>query len=147
MRKALQNFIAALGKKYDGDPRIGFITAGLLGTWGEWHEYPRDELFANKQTQREVMDAYQQAFQTTPILLRYPAAKDHWHYAANHTRPLGYHDDSFAWATLDTGRKKDNWFFVPSLMAAGDAAANKWRTQPIGGEIRPDAALHGSRVW
>ena len=34
LRKALKNFITALGKKYDQDPRIGFITAGLLGTWG-----------------------------------------------------------------------------------------------------------------
>ena len=37
LRAALTNFIAALGARYDGDPRIGFITAGLLGTWGEWH--------------------------------------------------------------------------------------------------------------
>ena len=34
LRRALKNFIAAFGAKYDGDPRIGFITAGLLGTWG-----------------------------------------------------------------------------------------------------------------
>jgi hypothetical protein len=32
---ALEKFIAAFGKRYDGDARIGFITAGLLGTWGE----------------------------------------------------------------------------------------------------------------
>lgn len=138
MRQALKNFITALGKKYDGDPRIGFITAGLLGTWGEWHEYPRSELFASKETQREVMDAYEQAFKTTPILLRYPAGEDHWHYAANHERPFGYHDDSFAWATLDTGREADNWFFVPSMKAAGSSAVNKWMTEPIGGEIRPE---------
>ncbi|MDA8743437.1 hypothetical protein N9N28_02280, partial [Rubripirellula amarantea] len=36
LRKAIQNFIAAFGKKYDGDARLGYITAGLLGTWGEW---------------------------------------------------------------------------------------------------------------
>lgn len=35
LRAALTNDIAALGARYDGDPRIGFITAGLLGTWGE----------------------------------------------------------------------------------------------------------------
>ena len=48
LRKALQQFIAALGEKYDGDPRVGYITAGLLGMWGEWHNYPRDELWASK---------------------------------------------------------------------------------------------------
>jgi len=68
LRRALVNFIAALGKKYDGDPRIGFVTAGLLGTWGEWHTYPRGELFASKTVQAEVMDVYAAAFQVTPVL-------------------------------------------------------------------------------
>lgn len=32
--QALTNFIAALGARYDGDPRIGFVELGLLGYWG-----------------------------------------------------------------------------------------------------------------
>lgn len=139
LRRALKNFIAAFGKKYDGDPRIGFITAGLLGTWGEWHTYPKEELFASKTVQSEVMDAYQAAFKITPILLRYPAGAETWGKAANAERPMGYHDDSFAWATLDTGKKADDWFYMPALKQAGPAAEQKWKTQPIGGEIRPEA--------
>ncbi len=38
--KALETFIAALGRRYDHDPRVGYITAGLLGKWGEWHDTP-----------------------------------------------------------------------------------------------------------
>ncbi len=72
------------------------------------------------------------------MLLRYPSGEDHWLYAANAERPFGYHDDSFAWATLDTGREEDAWFYMPSLRAAGKSAVDKWKTQPIGGEIRPD---------
>jgi hypothetical protein len=140
LRKSLKNFIAAMGKKYDGDPRIGFITAGLLGTWGEWHTYPKDELFASKTVQAEVMDAYEAAFKITPVLLRYPANEKTWQKAANAKRNFGYHDDSFAWATLDTGKKDDNWFYMPALKAAG--ALDKWKTQPIGGEIRPEAWGH-----
>lgn len=139
LRKALKNFIAALGKKYDGDPRIGFITAGLLGTWGEWHTYPKEELFASKAVQAEVMDAYEAAFKITPILLRYPAGDDTWGKASNAQRPFGYHDDSFAWSTLDTGRKADDWFYIPALKQAGTSAIDKWKTHPIGGEIRPEA--------
>lgn len=139
LRKSLKNFIAALGKKYDGDPRIGFITAGLLGAWGEWHTYPRDELFASKAVQIEVMDAYAAAFTITPVLLRYPAGDRTYQKAKNADRPFGYHDDSFAWATLHTGKKGDEWFYMTALKAAGSQALEKWKTQPIGGEIRPEA--------
>jgi predicted alpha/beta superfamily hydrolase len=139
LRKVLKEFIAALGKKYDGDPRIGFLTAGLLGAWGEWHTYPKPELFASKAVQTEVLDAYEAAFQITPILLRYPAGAGHYGQAPNSHRRFGYHDDSFAWATLDTGKKDDQWFFVPALKTAGKDALDKWQTQPIGGEIRPEA--------
>lgn len=136
MRKTLVDFVAAFGKRYDGDVRIAYITAGLLGAWGEWHNYPHDELWAPKDVQREVMDAYEKAFTRTKVLLRYPAGpKTYWH-AENHKRPFGYHDDSFCWATLDTGKEDDSWFFEPSLKSAG--ATEKWKTQPIGGELRPE---------
>ncbi|MHB1307458.1 MAG: DUF4832 domain-containing protein [Limisphaerales bacterium] len=138
LRAALTNFIAALGSRYDGDPRLGFVTAGLLGTWGEWHTHPRNDLWASQAAQVEVMEAYQAAFHRTPVLLRYPAGDADPVYAANHRRPLGYHDDSFAWATLPTERKEDAWFFLPRLLRAGPEAVGKWRTQPIGGEIRPE---------
>lgn len=137
LRDCLRRFITELGRKYDGDARIGYITAGLLGFWGEWHTYPRDDLWPSKEVQREVMDAYTSAFKKTPILLRYPAGPDDPVYASNAGLPFGYHDDSFAWATLDTGRKQDNWFFLPALRRAG--ALDQWKSQPIGGEIRPEA--------
>ena len=139
LRRSLKTFIAALGKKYDGDPRIGFITAGLLGTWGEWHTYPKDELFASKTVQLEVMDAYEAAFKTTPVLLRYPAGEKDYHKAKNADRKFGYHDDSFAWATLHTGKKGDEWFYMTALKNAGPEAEDRWKTHPIGGEIHPEA--------
>ena len=138
LRTALTNFIAALGARYDGDPRIGFITAGLLGTWGEWHCYPHTEWFASKTVQAEVMDAYATAFRKTPVLLRYPAGDNDYAHAPNGRRSFGYHDDSFAWATLDTGRKNEEWFYLAQLRKAGPAAMERWRTAPIGGEIRPE---------
>jgi hypothetical protein len=136
LRKMLRDFIQAFGAKYDGDPRIGFICIGLLGTWGEWHTFPRNDLWASKAVQAEVMDAYEAAFRKTKLLHRYPAKEGHYAQADNSARRMGYHDDSFNWATLDTGRKEDDWFFVPALKAAG--VLDKWKTQPIGGEIRPE---------
>lgn len=138
LRKALGSFVAALGKKYDGDPRIGYITAGLLGTWGEWHTYPRTELMADKDTQSELMDAFERHFRRTPVLLRYPAGPSTYAYAANDQRKLGYHDDSFGWATLETGNPENEWFFVPAMRTGGKGCETRWKTQPIGGEIRPE---------
>ena len=138
LRSALTNFIAALGARYDGDPRIGFITAGLLGSWGEWHCHPHSEWFASITVQAEVMDAYEAAFRKTPVLLRYPAGDNDHAHASNARRNMGYHDDSFAWATLETGRKNDDWFYLTALRQAGPAAMERWKTAPIGGEIRPE---------
>ncbi len=139
LRASLRQFIAAFGRKYDGDPRLGFLTAGLLGTWGEWHTYPRPQLFASETVQAEVLTAYEAAFRVTPVLLRYPAGPTTPGKTPTARRPFGYHDDSFAWATLDTGRKQDDWYFVPALKAAGPEAVDRWKTHPIGGEIRPEA--------
>ncbi|GAA5480211.1 hypothetical protein Hhel01_03735 [Haloferula helveola] len=135
-RDALEAFIKAMGAKYDGNPDIGYITAGLLGSWGEWHTYPRPELWASKRTQREVMDAYAGAFKATKVLLRYPAGPESERYSDNHDRPFGYHDDSFAWTTLKTGGPNDSWCFEGLLEATN--AGGKWKHQPIGGEIRPE---------
>jgi|GEM_PF-133682 len=141
LRTVLLRFITALGRRYDGDPRIGFITAGLLGGWGEWHGMaPRYDLFAGKDLQLAVMDAYEAAFATTRILLRYPTGGEGFQQLApNAKRRFGYHDDSFAWGTLDTGKPGDYWFFLTAQRMAGREALDKWKTQPIGGEIRPEA--------
>jgi Domain of unknown function (DUF4832) len=138
LRDAMKRFIAALGARYDGDPRVGFITAGMLGKWGEWHDHPLHKLWASKTVQCEVMDAYAAAFKKTPILLRYPAGDNDPAYAANHTRPFGYHDDSFAWATMPSERKGSSWYFLARMQKAGPEAMNKWRMRPIGGEVRPE---------
>ncbi|MCX6906444.1 MAG: DUF4832 domain-containing protein [Verrucomicrobia bacterium] len=141
LRTAMTNFIGALGARYDGDPRVGFITAGLLGSWGEWHTHPRRDLWASKTVQAEVMDAYEAAFKKTPVLLRYPTGDGDRDYAPNHTRRFGYHDDSFAWATMPTGKPGAGWFFMARMNRAGPQALEKWRTQPIGGEVRPETWL------
>jgi Domain of unknown function (DUF4832) len=156
--KALEKFVAALGRRYDHDPRVGFITAGLLGKWGEWHDAPRRELFASVATQVRVMRAYQMAFQETPILLRYPTGDNDRSNATNASLPFGYHDDSFAWGTLPLAdpyspikteesarrrrkrppKRRDGWHFLVRMQAAGPEALDKWKRHPIGGEIRPE---------
>ena len=135
LRAALTNFIHALGQRYDGDPRLGFVELGLLGAWGEWHNHPNREWFASQIVQREVMDAYEAAFKKTRLVARYPAGPNDAYRADNSRRAMGYHDDSFAFATVHTGKQDEAWFFETLLRDAG--VLDKWRTQPIGGEVRP----------
>ena len=139
LREAMRQFIAAMGKKYDGDPRIAWLTVGMLGLWGEWHDYPKEKLFASKVVQTEIMDAYDAAFNKTKLHLRYPAGDQDHDYVPNDRRDFGYHDDSFAWATIPTGKPEDDWFFGNRLNSAGPEAVDKWKSAPIGGEIRPEA--------
>ncbi len=63
LRAALQNFIHALGTRYDGDVRLGFIEIGLLGEWGEWHDWPQDQWFASKMVQVESPERIRRCLQ------------------------------------------------------------------------------------
>jgi hypothetical protein len=129
LQQALTNFIAALGARYDGDPRIGFITVGLLGFWGEWHTYPHTNWFASTAVQDEVLNAYAAAFSKTKLLVRWPSGTN------PSARQIGYHDDSFAYQTI----APPSYMFLGLLAAAGET--NKWMTQPIGGELYPPEQL------
>lgn len=128
---AMESFITEFGKKYDGDPRIGFITVGLLGFWGEWHTYPHENWFPDETIQNRILNAYTKAFQKTKLLIRRPAAD-------SPNLPIGYHDDSFAFSTLPT----IEWHFMSLMRRAG--TTNIWRRQPIGGELRPELQTN---IW
>jgi hypothetical protein len=127
LQTALFNFIAVLGARYDKDPRVGFITAGLLGKWGEWHTYPQNNLNASPALMNQVVDAYERAFPRMKILAREPKTG----VAMDRPR-LGFHDDSFAYQTLAPNSSN----FWPKITAAG--LQNVWKRAPIGGEVRPE---------
>lgn len=138
VRALITDFVAAFGARYDGDPRIGFITTGLVGFWGEQHTWPmngvRDpgqgnpeglDWMPSRQTQLDFFRAWDAAFDTTRLLNRYPSAdlKD---------VDAGFHDDSFAASTLPG----DSSHFLSLMDRAG--LSEQWRSQSIGGELRPE---------
>ncbi|MEV0714473.1 DUF4832 domain-containing protein [Asanoa sp. NPDC050611] len=128
---ALENFITAFGRRYDGDPRIGFVTLGLIGFWGEWHTWPHDgwtlpeNWMPSTDVLARILDRYETAFDRTRLLARYPSPE-------NKELGIGYHDDSFAFETLPP----TSWHFVQRLIDQG--VTEKWRQEPIGGELRPE---------
>ncbi|BDA64317.1 DUF4832 domain-containing protein [Actinomyces capricornis] len=136
MMEMLTSFISAFGQEYDGDPRLGFITQGLVGFWGEGHTWPMNGMrspanpsgenwMPTEANQEALVAAWDEAFDTTPTLARYPTSA-----SAEHA--VGYHDDSFGYATLDNA----DWHFMSLMKRAGATAV--WQTQPIGGEVYPE---------
>ncbi len=119
----LEKLVAALGRRYDADPRIAAVQVGLLGFWGEWHTYPRTELFANDETQRRVIAAYQAAFPHKIVQARSGKGE------LGKAEGLGYHDDLFP----EDVDGPEPWMFVPSLRAAH--RDENWRKAMIGGEL------------
>jgi len=125
----LLDFIAALGERYNRNPRVAFVALGTLGFWGEWHTWPRTDLFASEATQRAVVRAYRQAFPHKILLARYP-------YPATSEPWLGYHDDMFPEDTDGfDGQPAQDWYFLPSLRRAG--RDNNWKVAAIGAEMVP----------
>ncbi|MCY1136452.1 DUF4832 domain-containing protein [Actinoplanes sp. Pm04-4] len=128
---SLENFITALGRRYDGDPRIGFLTLGLIGFWGEWHTWPYDgttrpeNWMPSTANLTRILNRYDAAFRTTRLLARYPSPQ-------NKNLNIGYHDDSFAFETLPA----QSWHFVQRLIDEG--VTGKWQREPVGGELRPE---------
>ena len=128
---AMERLIAALGRRYDADPRVGFVQLGLLGFWGEWHTWPVDTLYASRATERRVIEAYHRAFPHKLLMAR----------TANHfagEQPwLGYHDDMFPEDT-DDGH---DYSFLAGFRRAG--RVDNWKVAAIGGEMVP----HQAREW
>lgn len=161
---ALENFIAAFGSRYDGDPRLGFVTIGLIGFWGEWHTWPMDgytqatglyqalpdpneeNWMPSQENQERILRAYDDAFNQTRLLLRYPMLPERGRAAGpgrsveygSMSMNMGYHDDSFAYNTLFG----EDWYFMGKMQWAG--GLSRWQEEPIGGELRPEIQLS---VW
>ena len=127
LRAALGKFIAAMGARWNKDPQVAYVQLGLLGHWGEWHTYPRTDLWAPEATQKEVVDGMRAAFPDKPLMGRTATGplSQPW---------MGYHDDYLPDDTLGP----EDWKFLPNLKANG--RAGNWKVAPTGGEMVPGAA-------
>lgn len=138
LRKTIQNCIRKMGERYDGDGRIGFITGGFLGFWGEWHCWPYNgkDSYLNYEPStevfNEVISAYEKAFKKTKVLFRYPVAD-----SAEKT-VFGFHDDSYCYETIPVARGGADYNFGQRLLDSKPGTADRWKTAPIGGELRPE---------
>jgi hypothetical protein len=112
--------IQALADRYDNDPRIFCVELGVIGYWGEWHNYPDNNWWASTSTQQAIIDAYTNAFSRAQLQGRYP-----WKTLTATTSGIGYHNDYFS-PTPHSDEFDDEIF-----------ARELWRQGPIGGEEPP----------
>ena len=125
---AMERLITAMGRRYNAHPRVAFIQLGLLGFWGEWHTYPRSELFASEATQHRIVKAYQKAFPNKQLMARYADG------VLAKYKGIGFHDDMFPEDT-DNG---EDWSFLARMRRSGHA--DSWKQNVVGGEMVPHAA-------
>ena len=154
---ALKNFIAAFGARYDGDPRLGFVHLGLIGLWGEWHTWPYDtdtsdglpNYMPTDANAAQILTAYDNAFNTTKLELRYPDAAG----GAANGRDVGYHDDSFCYregsplagVTLPQSLGGASYSQLQRDLNTG--SENKWIADSMGGEVRPEIQSYAFDSW
>ncbi|WP_432841194.1 DUF4832 domain-containing protein [Dactylosporangium sp. CA-092794] len=154
---AVTNFIAALGARYDGDPRIGFINLGLVGLWGEWHTWPFDtdtadgypNLMPTDAHAAQIVQAFDTAFNTTKLEIRYPDSAG----GAANARDIGYHDDSFCYkegsplAGVTLPQSLGGANYAQLQRALNQGVENKWVTDSMGGEVRPEIQSSAFTSW
>jgi hypothetical protein len=128
LQDIMASFIAEFGRNYDGDKRIAFVQAGLLGFWGEWHTFGRDYL--SESVKDLAVTWFAKAFVQTKVQIRYPRRSA---YDAG----FGFHDDSFAYETLDgaaNGGFDRAWYFWNRFV--NEQTDDFWKHAPLGGETR-----------
>jgi len=146
MLKAAEQFIVALAEKYDGDPRIAYIEAGLVGYWGEWHTYKNESLMPTPENCRKIISWYDSCFNKTEISVRYAYLGINPDDLYNiekpegwlNTKDIGLHDDSFIYKgyTLPESMGGFDYSFLTQAVKVG--GENSWMHAPNMGEVRPN---------
>lgn len=65
----LDNFLANLGKRYDGNPEVAFIDIGSLGVWGEGHTWHSTNQKITVEMVKKHIDLHLKHFKNTLLAL------------------------------------------------------------------------------
>lgn len=82
--QAHKDFIKALAKKYDGDPRVEFVDVRPFGDYGEWHNsfaIGDEKFMPSLDIQKDMLDYYATEFQKTLLALPSNARGEIYQYA------------------------------------------------------------------
>ncbi len=65
----LDQFLAALAERYDGNPNVAFIDIGSFGVWGEGHSWASSKLPFDLETRKAHVDLYCKHFRHTLLAI------------------------------------------------------------------------------
>lgn len=116
----LENFLAALARRYDGNPEVAFIDVGSLGVWGEGHTFASTRLKISPETVKRHIDLHLKYFKHTLL-----AAND----------DFSFHGEE----TIDYAREKGLTLRDDSILVQGGEnayfhagmAQAFWRERPV----------------
>lgn len=116
----LENFLAALAKRYDGNPEVAFIDVGSLGVWGEGHTFASTQRKISPETVKKHIDLHVKHFRRTLL-----AAND----------DFSFHGEE----TVDYAREKGLTLRDDSILVQGGEnayfhagmAQAFWRDRPV----------------
>lgn len=119
-----ESLIAALGQRYNNDPRLGWIDMFPYGDWGEWHTYgfPNTVIAPMSLTnQRRLIDANIAAFSHKRIVML-TASSDALTYALGRSESVGIRVDYLGTPQMGGAAYK---------LQQVSFAQERWRTAPV----------------
>jgi hypothetical protein len=69
------DLMKAIGARYDGDPRLGYVDVGGYGSWGEYHTYALGGDKITRENSKRLVKAVLDAFPKTFVLMMTPDAE------------------------------------------------------------------------
>jgi hypothetical protein len=125
--QAMTRLAAALGERYDGNPDIEFVDAGIVGFWGEG---AGSELLP-QDAREKLVDAYLDAFKKTQVVMLLTDERTN-KYAMSRGNP-GWRVDCLGdlgfWAAEQNGWTHMYDYYPESIVNFGVAEA--WKTAPV----------------
>ena len=124
----VEALVSALGAKFNGDPRLGWVEIRSYGHYGEWHmsgfEKPPAPLVpATAASKRRIIDAYVKAFPGKQLIMMSDDAAG-LGYAMDQTNvayPIGWRRDSWCHGKFGLVANYTNWGKI----------VDRWKTAPV----------------
>ena len=127
-------FIAALGKRYDGNPNLEFLDIGSYGIWGEWHtKHP-----APLAVRQRIVDLYLHSFLKTPLVFMSDDAEG-LNYALAHGTGIRRDGVGSPW-------HERHWIGSQKYAGVTDMA-EAWKKAPVVFEWYGDYGYLKSKGW